>query len=161
MTDSSKLRAIYLNDHLAGSIGGEQLAKRSLGHNKDNEFGSFLAELVSEIQQDRKTLETLMASLDVGRDRLKGTAVWAAEKVGRLKLNGQLTGYSPLSRLTELEMLSLGVEGKLSLWRSLKQVAGSDPRLSEFDFDGLISRAQAQRRRLERHRLRAAKQALE
>jgi hypothetical protein len=160
MTDTTKLRAIYLNDHLAGAIGGEELAKRSLSQNRGNEFESFLAELLAEIEEDRTTLESLMARLEVGRDRLKGAAVWATEKLGRLKLNGQLSGYSPLSRLIELELLSLGVEGKLSLWRSLKQAAPADPRLRDFDFDGLIRRAQAQRRRLERHRLRAAKQAL-
>jgi hypothetical protein len=161
MTDSTKLRAIYLNDHLAGATGGLELAKRSRAQNEGNEYGGFLAELVREIEEDRKTLETLMDRLEVGRDRLKGTAAWAAEKLGRLKLNGQLTGYSPLSRLLELELLSLGVEGKLSLWRSLKQAAPSDDRLREFDFEALIRRAQAQRRRLERHRLRAAKEALE
>jgi hypothetical protein len=152
MTDSAKLRAIYLNDHLAGATGGLELAKRSRAQNEGNEYGGFLAELVREIEEDRKTLETLMDRLEVGRDRLK---------LGRLKLNGQLTGYSPLSRLLELELLSLGVEGKLSLWRSLKQAAPSDDRLREFDFEALIRRAQAQRRRLERHRLRAAKEALE
>ena len=38
-------------------------------------------------------------------------AGWVAEKAGRLKLNGSLLTYSPLSRLVELEGLSLGVEG--------------------------------------------------
>jgi hypothetical protein len=160
MSDPRKLRAIYLNDHLAGAIGGQELARRSLGQNRDNEFGAFLAELVTEIEEDRATLENMMSALDVGKDRLKVSAAWAVEKVGRLKLNGQVTGYSPLSRLVELEMLALGVEGKLSLWRSLKQAADAEPRLREFDLDNLIRRAQAQRRRLERHRLRAAKQAL-
>ena len=37
---------------------------------------------------------------------------WSAEKFGRLKLNGQLSGYSPLSRLEELEILALVAEGK-------------------------------------------------
>jgi hypothetical protein len=161
MSDPRKLRAIYLNDHLAGAIGGQELAKRSLAQNRDNEFGSFLAELLSEIESDRAMLEKVMARLGVGRDRVKSSAAWAAEKLGRLKLNGQLTGYSPLGRLIELEMLALGVEGKLSLWRSLKQAADAEPRLQEFDLDNLIRRAQAQRRRLERHRLRAARQALE
>ena len=161
MSDARKFTAIYLNDHLAGAVGGQELAKRSLAQNKDNEFAPFLAELLTEIEEDRATLENVMARLDIGKDRLKFSAAWAAEKLGRLKLNGQLTGYSPLSRLVELEMLALGVEGKLSLWRSLKQAAAAEPRLEEFDLDSLIRRAQGQRRRLERHRLRAAKQTLE
>lgn len=36
-----------------------------------------------------------------------------AEKLGRLKPNGQLHGYSPLSRVIELEGLYLGISGKL------------------------------------------------
>jgi hypothetical protein len=37
-----------------------------------------------------------------------------------LKLNGQLRGYSPLSRLDELELLQIGVAGKRRLWRALE-----------------------------------------
>jgi hypothetical protein len=82
------------------------------------------------------------------------------EKIGRLKLNGQLRGYSPLSRLLELEGLALGIEGKLALWRSLRQVAGEEPRLAPVDFDGLVQRAKAQLDELEAQRLRAAATAL-
>ena len=34
--------------------------------------------------------------------------------VGRFKLNGQLRGYSPLSRLVELEILMAGIDAKRS-----------------------------------------------
>ena len=60
-----------------------------------------------------------MEAVDAGRDRVKVTAAWVGEKAGRLKPNGQLTGYSPLSRVVELEGLSLGIEGKRLLWVSL------------------------------------------
>lgn len=46
---------------------------------------------------------------------------WAAEKLVRLKLNGRLRGYSPLSRLLELEMLHIGITGKLELWQALQR----------------------------------------
>ena len=36
----------------------------------------------------------------------KNAGAWALEKVGRLKLNGELTSYSPLSRVVELEGLA-------------------------------------------------------
>ena len=42
-------------------------------------------------------------------DRLKVAGAWAGEKAGRLKLNGHLTGYSPQSRVIELEGLVVGV----------------------------------------------------
>ncbi len=98
----------------------------------------------------------MMDHLGVAQNRFKVPAAWAAEKVGRLKPNGQLTGYSPLSRLIEMEGLALGVTGKLSLWRAL---AATSTDLSSFDLDGLIDQARRQRDGLEKHRIQAAKDA--
>jgi hypothetical protein len=159
MLDQKRL-GIYLNDHLTGSTLAIQLARRALGANRGNEYGDFLAGFLSEVQSDREALVTMMRRLDLSEDRIKQLAGWTGEKLGRLKLNGQLTGYSPLSRLVELEGLSLGVEGKLGLWRTLKSIAPRDSRLGEFDFDVLIDRAERQREKLERHRLRASEEAL-
>ena len=156
---SHKLLSIYLNDHLMGATAGLELARRAYGSNRDNEFGSFLGPLAEEIAEDRETLIELMDRLDVGTDRPKVLAGWVAEKAGRLKLNGSLLGYSPLSRLVELEGLSLGVEGKLSLWRALKATIAHDERLAGIDLDALIERAAGQRQGLERHRLEAARLA--
>jgi hypothetical protein len=83
-----------------------------------------------------------------------------AEVAGRLKLNGQMVGYSDLSRLVELEGLSLGVAGKLSLWRSLQQLAATEAAVAALDLAALIERAEAQRDALEAHRLVAVKRAL-
>lgn len=155
-----KLLGIYLNDHLAGSVAGLDLARRALSSNKGTAYESFLGDLVTAIEDDKRELEALMETLGISQDRLKQIAAWAAEKAGRLKLNGQLTGYSPLSRLVELEGLFLGVTGKRSLWRTLKQIADHDSRLAVTDFDKLITRAEEQRYGLEEHRLRAATEAL-
>jgi hypothetical protein len=62
--------------------------------------------------------------------------------------------------VVELEGLSLGVEGKLSLWRSLDRAVGGDPRLGGIDFAALAARASEQRQELERHRVDATDQAL-
>ena len=93
-----------------------------------------------------------MARLEIPAARPKLAAAWAAEKVGRLKLNGQLRGYSPLSRLLELEGLVVGVRGKLALWRSLEQLAAVEPRLAPVDLATLVARANAQLEELEPHR---------
>ena len=81
------------------------------------------------------------------------------EKVARLKLNGQLRGYSPLSRVVELEALSVGVAGKLALWQSLSRSRASSERLSGFDLDHLSERARRQRSEIEDQRVRAAREA--
>lgn len=158
--NDNKLLRIYLNDHLAGSLAGIEVAKRCRSSNQGTPLGDYLATFVIELEEDRADLSKIMESLGFAQDKLKTTAAWVAEKVGRLKLNGQVTGYSDLSRLLELEGLCVGVEGKLSLWRSLEQVSGTDPRLAVADLDRLIKRAERQREELESHRLEAAEVAL-
>lgn len=149
--------AIYLNDHLAGAVGAGELARRSAAANRGTPLGDTLAGLVAELEQDRQALESAMERLGAGVDRSKVAAAWVAEKLGRLKLNGSLLSYSPLSRLEELELLVLAVEGKALLWQALAKRDGPD---SDLDFDALIKRARSQRRRLERRRLEAVADAL-
>ena len=154
-----KLLNIYLNDHLAGAIVGIELARRCRSNNERTDLGAFLDALIAEIESDREDLKALMDTLGLRKDVVKQASGWLAEKVGRLKLNGQVTGYSDLSRLEELEGLCLGVEGKLSLWKTLKQIEGHDSRLVTFDLERLIKRAEQQREQLEEHRLAAARRA--
>lgn len=147
--------AIYLQDHFAGSTTGIELAKRTAKRNHVHaEFGAPLARIAIEIGEDRDELKRIMDRLDVDEPRLKATVAWGAEKVGRLKPNGQLRGYSPLSRVVELEGLITGVSGKLSLWRSLLELAPNDARLDEDNLTRLAERAEDQLQRL--HALRGA-----
>ena len=154
---SHKLRGIYLNDHFAGSVAGVELARRAAGSNEGTELGDFLAGLAAEIEEDRETLSGVMGALGVSADPVKRSLAWGAEKVGRLKPNGQLLGYSPLSRLVELEGLRIGITGKQALWDSM--AATPIPELAEFDFEALSDRAARQLADLEPHRLAAAAEA--
>jgi hypothetical protein len=154
-----KLLAIYLNDHLAGGTLGVELARRLRASNQGNpDFGPALAEICAEVEADRETLEAVMDRLGVGRSRLRPFAAVLGERVGRLKLNGRLRSYSPLSRLEELEALQLGVAGKRRLWRALEHACPGD--LADFELDALAERATAQLRRLEALHLKAAALAL-
>jgi hypothetical protein len=155
---ADKLISIYLNDHLAGATIGVELAKRARASNMGTPLGDHLERLASEIESDRETLERLVAELGVRRDRLKALAAWAAEKLGRLKLNGQLTGYSPLSRLLELESLYLGITGKREMWGALERTLGND--VPGFDFEELGRRAERQAMEVEKQRLAVAPRAL-
>ena len=146
-----KYLPIYLNDHLAAAVAVVQLARRAARQNRGSEYGDALERLAAEIDEDRHALQRLMKQLGVRGDPVKLLASVAGEKLGRFKLNGELTRYSPLSRLEELEVLGLGVEGNLALWRTLRTNVEV-----EADFDALIQRATAQRRRLERLRVKAA-----
>lgn len=153
------LLAIYLNDHLAGATVGVELAKRLRASNEgDPAFGPALAEICAEIEADRETLKAAMDRLGVGQSRLKPLAAVLGERVGRLKPNGQLRGYSPLSRLDELELLQIGVAGKRRLWRALEHTHAAD--LAGFDLGALAERATGQLLRLEALHLKAAALAL-
>ena len=154
-----KLLGIYLNDHLAGSTVGLELVKRAAGSNEEGELGDFLATLAEEIDADRESLRAIMKRLEYGEDIPKKLTAWTAEKLGRLKPNGQLTGYSPLSRVVELEGLALGITGKLALWKALHALASGEPRLDAAELDRLRERAERQRDGVERHRVRAAADA--
>jgi hypothetical protein len=159
MSPPSKYLATYLNDHLLGATAGGELVRRAARENEGSELGAFLAQLAVAIDADRDTLQAIMDELGVKIDRAKVAAGWAAEKVGRLKPNAQLRGYSPLSPLVELEGLLVGIQGKLALWRALAEVAdalGVDrARLQE-----LAARAEGQQADVERHRLDVARRAL-
>lgn len=151
--------AIYLNDHLAGTTAGVELAKRLRGSNQgDPEFGPPLAEVCAEVEADRETLIAIMERLGVGQGRLKPALAVVGERLGRLKLNGQLRGYSPLSRLDEIEVLQIGVAGKRRLWAALAHTHAAE--LASFDLAALIERATAQLDRLEALHLKAAALAL-
>jgi hypothetical protein len=153
-----KRLAIYLNDHMAAATGGAELAGRVARANRGTPYGETLAELRTEIEDDREALVSIMGRLGVGVDPVRRALGWSAEKLGRLKLNGQLTGYSPLSRFEELEILTLGVTGKLLLWEALQRVEPTV--VSEEELARLADRARTQRERLDSLRLRAADEAL-
>ena len=135
---------IYLQDHLAGATSGLELARRLAGENKGTRYAKPLRQLAQDIEEDRRELEEIMAALEIGADRVKNSAAWALEKAGRLKLNGSLLNYSPLSRVLELEGLSAGVNGKLGGWRSLREIAPQRPELDAAQLDRLIGRAESQ-----------------
>jgi hypothetical protein len=150
-----KYLPIYMNDHYAGSTLGVELAKRAAKNNDGNaEFGPALAALATEIDEDREELRRIMERLGVSEDRVKAGLFWMGEKVGRLKPNGELLQFSPLSRVVEIEGLITGVSGKLSLWRTLIELAPRDDRLVEAELQLRADRAEDQLLRL--HALRGA-----
>lgn len=153
------LLKIYLNDHLAGSMVGVELTRRAKSENAGNAVGEYLDIFLRELLEDRATLQSVISALGLKPDVVKQGVAWVGEKLGRLKLNGRLTGYSPLSRVVELEALCLGTEGRLSMWRSLRRLSRKDERLSRFDFTTLITRAEHQRRILERLRQQSSDEA--
>jgi hypothetical protein len=149
----------YLNDHFAGATAGAELVRKIASNNTGTELGTFLDDLSAEIEADRRTLDDLMHQLRVERSQVKQVAGSLAEKVSRLRFAGAMTKSRELSQVMELDSLSMGIYGKLDLWRGLKALAASEPSLAVLDYDALAKRAQTQLERLEPYRRAAALQA--
>ena len=157
---SGDLLAIYLNDHLAGATAGVEVARRAARQNDGSEYGEFLHGLAAELEAHRRQLENVMDRLGISRDQLKVGAGWLAEKLGRLKLNGRLIEYSPLSRVVELEGLTLGTQGRIGLWRTLAAAAPDEPDIADIDFVDLLGRAEQNLEDLKTHHARAIEEML-
>ncbi len=152
--------ATYLNDHLAGSVVALELLEHLESAHPGTALESFFAALRADIEEDRKELESLMNLLDVDQSSTRKATAWLTEKVTELKLRVDDPAGGALRLLEASEAVSLGIEGKLSLWRALAVVAKEEPRLRIVDYERLIERAVGQRNRVEEVRLEAAKRAL-
>jgi hypothetical protein len=157
---TNRLLGIYLNDQLAAGVLWRETARRAQRSNEGGELGASLARVATAIAEDVATFERIMDRLGVRRNPVKTALAILAERAGRLKLNGRLTSYSPLSRFVELEFLAYGIEGKKILWQNLRDCARLSERLPDVDFDELIARARSQRDEIEPFRLRAGAAAL-
>lgn len=147
----------YLNDHLAGATAGVNLSAIAAEEHKQDDHGQFFGQLASDIKADLATLQTLMADLAVDTSATKTAAAEIGSKVMKPKFTGD---DDDLNAFVTLETLSIGVEGKCCMWKSLKTVADGYPALGSLDIDALIARAEDQRSRIEAKRLDLAPDAL-
>jgi hypothetical protein len=156
---NKRLLGIYLNDHLAGQVGGRELARRCRSSNAGTPLAVFLDQFLDELVVDRGVVDEFMNLLGIPQSIFKQGAGWTVEKIARLKLNGRIVGYSDLSRVIELEGLCLGVEGKLSLWRTLERLQAVEPRLAGIDLAEPMARGERQLSALEGFRQEAGQRA--
>ena len=159
MSTTADYLETYLQDHRAGAEFGSDLARRLATENPGTPHEDFFVRLASEIEQDVATLEDIMERHGVSKAILKTAGAQIGEKLSRLKPNDELTSYSPLSRVLELETLRAGVQGKMSLWDSLEQLAPHDEHLDEQEIASLVQRAEKQLEGLREHHKMAAREA--
>jgi hypothetical protein len=146
---------VYLNDHLAGSRFGADLACRLA----QRMGGTTMYSIADEIAEDRDTLRQVMDRLGTSRNPVKEATTWMAERFSHAKLSGLTAGHREHGLFMALEALSLGIEGKRALWVALAEVRDRYPELGEFDLRALRERAEAQRRAVEAERAAAARRA--
>ena len=160
MGDDDRLLRIYMSDQLALGVLWREIARRA--HNSSNGAaeGAALGRVATEIAEDVSLFEQMMRRLGFSTRTPKTALAVAAERLGRLKLNGRIISRSPLSRFEELDFLVMGIDGKVVLWQNLRDGAGLGSRLPDINFDALIERARNQRAQLEPFHAQAAQEAL-
>ena len=152
--------ATYLNDHLAGSVTALELLGHLVEAHAGTAVAGFLVRLRADIEADQEELKSLIGRFGAGTSVARRAAAWLAEKAAELKLRADDPAGGALRLLESLEVVSLGIEGKRSLWLALKAATGSNPGLRGPDYGRLLLRAEEQRSQVETARLDAARGAL-
>lgn len=149
----------YLNNHLAGSVGGIEVTKKCLDKNQGTPLGNFLARLLRELEEDQQVVKDLIRKIGKAEDTLKKIGTWALVKFAEPKLASYAGDNADLARLVELEAVLIGSRGRLGMWVVLEEIRHADPRLQGFDFASLRARAEEHIKILEEYRVTAAKAA--
>lgn len=150
----------YLNLHLAGSVGAIPLIHDLAESMDDPEGRTFFVSLKSKVEEDQDILESLLASLKMGRS---GPLLVASDVTGRIaRLRLMWEGFEPgeIGLLEGLELLSLGIQGKRLLWLALKEISPLYPEWKDYDFSALELEAICQRDGVERWRIEAVNKTL-
>lgn len=150
----------YLNDHLAGSVAAVELLEHLETEHAATELRQFFAKLRTEVEADQQELKEFIDRLGFTESVTRKASAWLAGKVAQLKLRIDDASKGELHLFESLEFLSLGIEGKRSLWQALAAAAETSPGL-QLDFARLIQRAEEQRSRVDEQRLVAARKALQ
>lgn len=132
----------YTRDHWAAGAAGAALAKRTWQENIDTPWGHQLERISREVRDDLATFGEIRRRLDHPGGRARALLALAGERAARLKFNGRLRTYSPLSRVEETEALLAGVRAKQLLWSSLENALG--PVVAGIELAPLQARADSQ-----------------
>jgi hypothetical protein len=151
--------ATYLSDHLAGSTAAVSLLRHLKSVNKNPTRARFLVKLLTDIEADQKSLQDIMGRLHTTAPLTKQTVSWLAEKTAQLKLWFEQSPESSLFWFESFEVLALGIEGKLELWRALSS-SSIGTEIGPAELTELKRRATSQRGRIEKVRLCEAKATL-
>lgn len=142
--------ATYIHDHLSGSRFAVELLEWLRDQHPEDPVGEFAAGMLSEVEKDKAVLEDALARIDDGTPLVREAASWVAEKAAEFKLKP-----GGLGTFEALELLALGILGKLKIWEAMVKIAQMDDRVRGIDFNKLAARARLQHVQVEERRLEA------
>jgi hypothetical protein len=148
----------YLRDHLGGAKIAVEVLETMRDQHDDPQFREFATALLPEIQADDRTLRSIAEKIGSGPSAAKQAGGWLVEKLARLKLGH--AGSTNFEMFESLELLAVGIQGKLCLWKALQAASRPDARLREYDYEELKNRAQQQHEKVESQRLNLAQTVL-
>jgi hypothetical protein len=154
-----KQLAIYLNDHLAGSVAAIELLDHLIKDQAGQRLEKFLVDLRDEIDRDREVLRDLIQKLDLGESAVRKAGAWLVEKLVEAKVLLGGSEIGGLGLLQALEVLALGICGKELLWRALQTVEANLSQLQGIGLERLEQRARQQFERVDKERLQLAREA--
>lgn len=151
---------LYLNHHLAGSIGAVRIIDHLIDTVEEPEAHDFFLQLKVEVERDQGLLKRLLTSAGMETSAPIQVAGKIAARVGFFQFMWE--GFEPkgLGLFEGLEMLALGIQGKRLLWQALKEIAFLIPEWHDVDFSRLEKKALSQREDVERWRIHAARETL-
>jgi hypothetical protein len=148
---------IYLNDHLAGSVGALELLDHLIETYRGKDLEGFFKDLRDEVEADQDTLQDLIEKLGEKESVVRKAGAWVAEKISLAKIRLSDSEKGRMGLFHALEALVLGITGKRGLWTALAAAADTVPRLKELDYPRLEKRAAEQCALVEAKRLEVAK----
>lgn len=156
MTTATQYLSIYLNDHLAGSVAAVELLERIKTSYGANVAATVVATLMAEVKEDQRDLESLISALGITRSASRQAVGWLSERLMAVKFTIDDVSEGKLRLLESIEVVAIGIHGKLALWEALAAAAAENTALAHLDYARLVSRAKAQRNTAELLRLNAA-----
>lgn len=155
---NDQLLALYLNNHLAGSVAGIELARRCHANNRGTPLGGFLSELIPQLEEEQTMVKQVLDRLGTQQQSVKKLGAWVFEKMGEIAIGEYSRKHPALAQVFEMEGILLGSTARQGLWTLLEICRSTDERLNSIDFNYYRKRAEQHCREIERHRQLAARE---
>jgi hypothetical protein len=140
---------IFLTERLLLMHAGHALTVRMRRTAGDDALRDVIDAATTGFARGQAELASFLRQLGVGQPRARLWLVDLGERAGRLKLNGRVSGRSPLSDLQELDALSLLAQSALSAWTAIEraEIAAADTVRAQMEaFEAIGTRVEPLRR---------------
>lgn len=148
--------ATYLTDHFAGSQAALEIIEKIEASYPESPAAAVVSAILPELLMERDVLRQLLEQLDSSPSNARRALGWLSEKLMDLKLRMDDPELGGLRLLESLEVLLIGISGKIALWNALASAKSVQPLLAAVDFEELLRMAHSQHARVDAQRIAAA-----